>query len=81
MQSRGFLGKLLVALLKTSFPLMKNVLKPLIKSILIILALTAVASAADPRIHIKILQSGMHLDMLAYVTKVSYRLCSSELAK
>ena len=34
-QSRGFLGRLLGPLLKTRLPLMKNVLKPLAKSILI----------------------------------------------
>ena len=34
-------------LLKTGFPLMKNVLKPLAKSVLIILGSTAAASATD----------------------------------
>ena len=35
-QSGGFLGTLLVPLLKTVLPLIKNVIKPLTKSVLII---------------------------------------------
>ena len=46
-QSGGVLGKLLVPLLKTGLPLIKNVIKPLGKSVLIPLALIGVASAAD----------------------------------
>ena len=57
-QSRGFLGRLLGSLLKTGLPLMKNVIKPLAKSVLIPLGLTAAASAADAGIHKKILGSG-----------------------
>ena len=57
-QSGGFLGRLLGALLKTGLPLMKNVIKPLAKSVLIPLGLTAAASAADAGIHKKILGSG-----------------------
>ena len=57
-QSGGFLGKLLGPLLKTGLPLIKNVIKPLAKSILIPLGLTAAASAADEGIHKKILGSG-----------------------
>ena len=45
MQSEGFLGKLLGPLLKTGLPLIKNVIKPLAKSVLIPLGLTAAASA------------------------------------
>ena len=56
-QSGGFLGKLLGPLLKTGLPLMKSVIKPLAKRILIPLVLTA-ASAADAGIHKKILGSG-----------------------
>ena len=37
---------------------MKNVIKPLAKSVLIPLGLTAAASAADAKIHKKILGSG-----------------------
>ena len=46
-KSEEFLGSLLRPLLKPSFPLMKNRLKPLSKSVLIPLRLTAGASAAD----------------------------------
>ena len=57
-QSGGFLGRLLGPLLKTGLPLIKNVIKPLAKSVLIPLGLTAAASAADARIHKNILGSG-----------------------
>ena len=46
-QSGGSLGMLLGPLLKTEWPLIKNVIKPLDESILIPLGLTAAASAAD----------------------------------
>ena len=52
-QSGGFLGRLLGPLLKTGLPLIKNVIKPLAKSVLITLGLTAAASAADAGIHKK----------------------------
>ena len=51
--SGGFLGRLLDPLLKTGLPLIKNVIKPLAKSVLILLGLTAAASAADAGIHKK----------------------------
>ena len=57
-QSGGFLGKLLGTLLKTALTLIKNVITPLDKSVLIPLGLTASASAADVGIHKKILGSG-----------------------
>ena len=57
-QSGGFLGRLLGPLLKTGLPLIKNVTKPLAKSVLILLGLTAAASAVDAGIHKKILGSG-----------------------
>ena len=57
-QSGGFLGKLLGPLLRTGLPLMKTVMKPLAKCVLIPLGLTAAASAADAGIHKKILGSG-----------------------
>ena len=50
-QLGGFLGRLVGPLLKTGLPLMKNVIKPLAKSVLILLGLTIVASAADAGIH------------------------------
>ena len=52
-QSGGFLGKLLGPLLKAGLPLIKNVIKPLAKSVLIPLGLTVAASAADTGIHKK----------------------------
>ena len=57
-QSGGFLSRLLGPLLKTGLPLIKNVIKPLAKSILIPLGLTAVASAANSGIYKTILGSG-----------------------
>ena len=57
-QSGGFLVRLLGPLLKTGLPLIKYVIKPLAKSVLIPLELTAAASAADAGIHKKILGSG-----------------------
>ena len=52
-QSGGFLCRFLGPLLKTRLALMKNVIKPLAKSALIPLELTATTSAADARIHRK----------------------------
>ena len=56
-QSGGFLGRLLGPLLKTGLPLIGSVIKPLAKSILIPLGLTAAAST-DTGIHKKIFRSG-----------------------
>ena len=53
-QPGGFLGRRLGLLLKTGLPVIKNVIKPLAKRVLISLGLTAVASAADAGIHKKI---------------------------
>ena len=55
-QSGGFLGRLLGPLFKTGLPLMKNVLKPLAKSVLIPSGLTA-AAATDAAIQKKIFGS------------------------
>ena len=52
-QSGGFLSRLLGPLLKTGLPLIKNVIKPLAKSVLIPLGLNAAASVADAGIHKK----------------------------
>ena len=52
-QSGGVLGKLPGPLLKTGLPLIKNVITPLAKSVLIPLGLIAAASAGDARIHKK----------------------------
>ena len=46
-QLGGLPGRLLGPLLKTGLPLMKSVIQPLAKSVLIPLGLTAAASAAD----------------------------------
>ena len=63
-QSGGLLGKLLGPLLKTGLPLIKSVIKPLAKSVLIPLGLTAAASAADAGIHKKILGSGNNTTLI-----------------
>ena len=63
-QSGGLLGKLLGPLLKTGLPVIKNVIKPLAKSILIPLELTAAASAAHAGIHKKILGSGNNTTLI-----------------
>ena len=63
-QSRGFLGKLLRPLLKTGLTLIKNVITPLAKRVLIPLGLTAAASAADAGIHKKILGSGNNTTLI-----------------
>ena len=52
-KSGGFLDRLLGPLLRTGLPLMKRVIKPLAKSVLLPLDLTAAASAADAGIHKK----------------------------
>ena len=63
-QSGGFLSILLGPLLKSGLPLIKNVIKPLAKGVLIPLGLTAVASAADAEIHKKILRSGNNTTLI-----------------
>ena len=57
-QSGRFLGILLGPLLKTGLPLIKSVIKPLAKSVLIPLGLTATASTADAGIHKKKISIG-----------------------
>ena len=57
-QSRGFGRRYLGPLLKTGLPLMGNLLKPLAKSVLIPLGITAMESATDVAIHKKIFRSG-----------------------
>ena len=52
-QSRVFLGRFQRPLLKTDFPLMKNVLKTLVKSVLIPLGLTAATSVTDAAVQKK----------------------------
>ena len=48
----------MVDFLKTGLPLIKNVIKPLAKYVLIPLGLTAATSATDAEIHKNILGSG-----------------------
>ena len=67
-QSGGFLGRPLGPLLKTGLPLIGNVLKPLAKSVLIPLGLTAAASATDRVIHKKMCVSGCPLDVASHAT-------------
>ena len=57
-QSGRFFGRLLGPLIKTGLPLIGNVLKPLAKSLLIPLRLTATASATDATIHRKLYGTG-----------------------
>ena len=63
-QSGRFLRKLLGPLLKIGLPLISNVIKPLAKSVLIPLGLTEAASAADARIHKKIIGSGNNITLI-----------------
>ena len=58
-QSGGFLGRLLGPLLKPGLPLIRNVLKPLVKIVLIPLGLTASVSATDAAIHKNVFGLGM----------------------
>ena len=52
-QLGGYLGRLLGPLLKTRLPLIKSVIQPLAKNVLIPLGLTAAASGTDAGIHKK----------------------------
>ena len=63
-QLGGFLGRLFSPLLKTGLPLMKSVIQPLAKSVLIPLGLTAAASAGDAGIRKKILGSGHNTTLI-----------------
>ena len=63
-QSGGFLGSLLGPLLKTGLPLIKNVIKPLAKGVLVPLGLAAAPSASDASIHKKILRSGHNTTLI-----------------
>ena len=58
----GFLGRPLGPVLKSCLPLMKNVLRPLAKNILILLGLTAVALATDEAIQKKKICIGDYTD-------------------
>ena len=62
--SGGFLGKLLSPLLKTVLALIKNIITPLAKSVLVPFGLTAAASSADTGIHKKILGPGNNTTLI-----------------
>ena len=59
-----FLGRILSLLLRTGSPLMKNIIQPLAKSVLIPLELTAAASVTDAGIHKKILGFGHNTTLI-----------------
>ena len=85
-QSGGFLGRLLGKLLKTGLSLIGNVFKPLAKSVLIPLGLTATVSAADSAIHKKMFGSGFITLMISNeemnnITKIVKSLEESGLLK
>ena len=70
-QSGEFLGRLLEPLLKTGLPLIRIIFKPLAKSVLIPLGLTAAASATDAAFHKKMFESGTHPSDLASRTTLT----------
>ena len=70
MQSGGVLVILLRPLLKTGLLLMKNVLKPLAKSVLISLGLVVVASTTDASIQKKLFWSEMATLILDGIMKI-----------
>ena len=67
-ESGGFSGRILGTLLKTGLPLTKNVLKPLAKSVLIRLGLTAATSAIDATIYKNFFGSGRPSDLTSRAT-------------
>ena len=69
-QSGGFLSRLLGPLLKTAFPLKKNVLKPLVKSVIIPLGSSTSVSATDAANQKKVLGSGHPLDFAPRMTSL-----------
>ena len=69
-QSEGFLGRLLGPLLKTALLLIKNVIKPLAKSILIPWGLTAAAPEADAGIHKKYWDLKIQLEEMNDLMKI-----------
>ena len=67
-QSGKIFPRILRPLLKTGIPLMKNVTKPLAKSVLIRSSLTASASATEAGIYKKILGPGSPSDVVQRIT-------------
>ena len=83
-QSGCFLDRSLGPLLKSALPLMKNVLKPLAKSVLILSGLTAAASATDAAIHKKMFGYSMTTLIISnkeinYIVKIVKSLEKSDL--
>ena len=70
-QSGCFLDGSLGPLPKSALPLMKNVLKPLVKSVLILSGLTAAASATDAAIHKKMFRYSM-TTLIIYNKEINY---------
>ena len=70
-QLGGFLGTLLGPLLKAGLPLMKSVIQPVAKSVLIPLGLTAAASAAGAGMHKKILGSGYNRTLITSIDEMN----------
>ena len=68
-QPGGYLGRLLGPLRKAGFPILENVLKPLAKSAIITLELTA-TSATNAAIYMKLFRSNMHPSDITKQTKV-----------
>ena len=68
-QLEKFLGRLLGPLLKTGLSLIKGVIQPLAKSVLIPLGLTAAAPAADAGIHKDILGSGHNITLVISINE------------
>ena len=71
-QSGGFLGKILGPLLKTGFPLLKSVIKPLG-----LLDLTAASSAIDAGVQKKIYGSGVTILVISNEEMNDNENCSS----
>ena len=67
-ESEGFLSRTLGPLWKTRLPLMKNVVKPLAKIVLIPLSLTAAASEIEAPIHKETFWSGCPSDLALRAT-------------
>ena len=76
-QSGGLLGRLLGPLPKTGLPLIKNVIKPFAKSVLIPLGLTAASSAADAEVQKKNLRIWSSLFFLPHPSSSALR-CSAK---
>ena len=70
-QLERFLGKLLRLLIKTGLPLIGSLLKPLAKSVLVPLGLTAAAAATDGAILKKIFGSGHPSDSVSRTTTLN----------